>query len=224
MSAVNANTGEIVWRKPLGSYDELEAQGLKNTGAPNIGGSIATAGGLVFIAATTDSKFRAFDSRTGEELWVAKLDASGTTVPMTYLGRDGKQYILVTAGGTNRFRMIANTADKSSDALIAFAISDQHEAGSSPEPYPSAAPAAGPTHPARASSQGTMADLPDGPGKATVIAVCTGCHGPNNFSTLRMSRSAWESEVADMKDKGAVATDDDFKRIVEYLAKNYPPR
>jgi glucose dehydrogenase len=118
MTAVNANTGEIVWRKPLGSYDELEAQGLKNTGAPNIGGSIATAGGLVFIAATTDSKFRAFDSRTGEELWVVKLDASGTTVPMTYLGRDGKQYVPVAAGGTNRFRMIANTADKNSDALI----------------------------------------------------------------------------------------------------------
>jgi hypothetical protein len=69
-----------------------------------------------------------------------------------------------------------------------------------------------------------MADLPDGPGKATVIAVYTKCHGLNNFSTLRMSRSAWENEVADMKNKGAVATDDDFKRIVEYLARNYPPR
>jgi quinoprotein glucose dehydrogenase len=224
MIAVNANTGEIAWRKPLGSYDELEAKGLKNTGAPNIGGSIATAGGLVFIAATTDSKFRAFDSRTGEELWVAKLDASGTTVPMTYLGRDSKQYILVTAGGTNRFRMIANTADKSSDAVIAFAISDQREAGSSSKPNSSASPAMSPINPAPSPSQGTMADLPDGPGKATVIAVCTKCHGPGNFSTLRMSRSAWESEVADMKDKGAVATEGDFKRIVEYLAKNYPPR
>jgi glucose dehydrogenase len=228
MSAVNANTGEIVWRKPLGSYDELEAQGLRNTGAPNIGGSIATAGGLVFIAATTDSKFRAFDSRTGEELWVVKLDASGTTVPMTYLGSDGKQYVLVAAGGTNRFRMIANTADKNSDSLIAFAISDQQQAGSNPQPNSSTAPALSPTNSAApgapASSKGTMADLPDGPGKETVIAVCTTCHGPNNFSTLHMSRSAWESEVADMKDKGAVATDDDFKRIVEYLAKNYPPR
>ncbi len=224
MTAVNANTGEIVWRKPLGSYDELEAQGLKNTGAPNIGGSIATAGGLVFIAATTDSKFRAFDSRTGEELWVAKLDASGTTVPMTYLGRDGKQYILVAAGGTNRFRMIANTADKNSDALIAFAISDQHEAGSSSKPTSSPALALGSTNPAPAPSTVTMSDLPDGPGKATVIEVCTKCHGANNFSTLHMSRSAWESEVADMKDKGAVATDDDFKRIVEYLAKNFPSR
>jgi glucose dehydrogenase len=224
MSAVNANTGEIVWRKPLGSYDELEAQGLKNTGAPNIGGSIATAGGLVFIAATTDSKFRAFDSRTGEERWVVKLDASGTTVPMTYLGSDGRQYVLVAAGGTNRFRMIANTADKNSDALIAFAISDQQQAGPSPKPNSSTVPALSPTNSSLGSSTGTMADLPDEPGKATVIEVCTKCHGPNNFSTLHMSRSAWESEVADMKDKGAVATDDDFNRIVEYLAKNYPPR
>jgi glucose dehydrogenase len=228
MSAVNANTGEIVWRKPLGSYDELEAQGLKNTGAPNIGGSIVTAGGLVFIAATTDSKFRAFDSRIGEELWMVKLDASGTTVPMTYLGGDGKQYVVVAAGGTNRFRMIANTADKNSDAVIAFAISDKPQAGFSPKPNSSTVPTPSPTNPvasgASASSTGTMAGLPDGPGKATVIAVCTKCHGLDNFSTLRMSRSAWETEVADMKDKGAVATDDEFKSIVEYLARNYPPR
>jgi hypothetical protein len=155
---------------------------------------------------------------------VAKLDASGTTVPMTYLGRDGKQYILVTAGGTNRFRMIANTADKSSDALIAFAISDQHEAGSSAKPNSLSAPARSQTNPAAASSPGMMSDLPDGPEKATVIAVCTKCHGSSSFSTLHMSHGAWESEVADMKDKGAVATDDDFGRIVAYLAKNYPPR
>jgi hypothetical protein len=159
---------------------------------------------------------------------VVKLDASGTTVPMTYLGNDGKQYVLVAAGGTNRFRMIANTADKNSDALIAFAVSDKQQAGSSPKPNSSTPAALSPTNSATsgalASSTGMMADLPDGPEKATVIEVCTKCHGPNNFSTLRMSRSAWEGEVADMKDKGAVATDDDFKRIVEYLARNYPPR
>jgi glucose dehydrogenase len=221
MSAVNANTGEIVWRKPLGSYDELEAQGLKNTGAPNIGGSIATAGGLVFIAATTDSKFRAFDSRTGEERWVAKLEASGTTVPITYLGSDGKQYVVVAAGGTNRFRMIANTADKISDTLIAFALSDKEETGSSSQP--SSSPAPPPPSP-KVSGSPTTADLPEGPGKATVIALCTNCHGSNNFSTLRMSRSGWEAEVADMKDKGAAGTDDDFKRVVDYLAKNFPSR
>jgi quinoprotein glucose dehydrogenase len=181
----------------------------------------------VFIAATTDSKFRAFNSRTGEELWVAKLDASGTTVPMTYLGSDGQQYVVVAAGGTNRFRMIANTADKNSDSLIAFAVSDKQEAGSGPQPNSSPAPQRSPNasgSTAGASPTGAMADLPEGQGKATVIAVCTKCHGPNNFTTLRMSRSAWETEVADMKDKGAVGTDDDFKRIVEYLAQNFPPR
>src|SRR5260370_25158805 len=89
-----------------------------------MGGSIATAGGLVFIAATTDSKFRAFDSRTGKELWVTHLDATGDTVPITYQGRHGKQYEVIAAGGTNRFRMLAKTADQTADALIAFALPD----------------------------------------------------------------------------------------------------
>src|SRR5947207_9036050 len=89
-----------------------------------MGGSIATAGGLVFIGATTDSKFRAFDSRTGQELWVTALDATADAVPMTYQGRNGKQYVVIAAGGTNRFRMLAGTADQSADSLIAFALPD----------------------------------------------------------------------------------------------------
>jgi glucose dehydrogenase/mono/diheme cytochrome c family protein len=241
--AVNANTGDIVWRKPLGSYDELEAQGMKNTGATNIGGSIVTAGGLVFIAATTDSKFRAFDSRTGTELWVTKLESSGSTVPMTYLGRDGKQYVVVAAGGTNRLRMIANTADKNSDALIAFALPNPQDSQNSYPPPPATASGlsqsipntsgeanAKAIIPATTASSGAAANaaaaaaLPEGEGKAIVLSVCTKCHGPTNFSTLRMSRSAWEDEVEDMKDRGAIGTDDDFKRIVDYLAKNFPPR
>ena len=72
LTAVNANTGDIAWKVPLGSFRELEAQGLKNTGTPNVGGTIATAGGLVFVAATNDATFRAFDSRTGKELWSAR--------------------------------------------------------------------------------------------------------------------------------------------------------
>src|SRR5512132_2247024 len=89
-----------------------------------MGGSIVTAGGLVFIAATTDSKFRAFDSRTGKELWMTRLDATGDAVPVTYLGSHGKQYVVVAAGGTNRFRMLANTAGETADALIAFSLPD----------------------------------------------------------------------------------------------------
>ena len=86
----------------LGIVEELEKKGI-HTGALNIGGSIATAGGLVFIAATNDSRFRAFDARTGKEVWSAKLDASGHATPMTYLGKNGKQYVAIAAGGGGSF-------------------------------------------------------------------------------------------------------------------------
>jgi quinoprotein glucose dehydrogenase len=94
----------------------------RNAGAPNMGGSIVTAGGLVFIAATTDSKFRAFDSRTGKELWVAKLDATGDAVPMTYQGRNGTQYVAIAAGGPNRFRMLAQAREETAEVLIAISL------------------------------------------------------------------------------------------------------
>ena len=99
LSAVNVNTGEIAWRVPLGSFAELDAKGVPKTGTPNMGGSIATAGGLVFIGATMDSRFHAFDSRTGKELWSARLSEIARAVPITYLGKDGKQYVAVMAGG-----------------------------------------------------------------------------------------------------------------------------
>jgi quinoprotein glucose dehydrogenase len=114
--AVNLNTGDSAWKVPLGVVDELEAKGIKNTGALNLGGSISTASGLIFIGATNDSRFRAFDSRTGKELWTEKIDASAYTVPITYLGRDGKQYVVVTAGGGSFW------ASPTSDAIIAFAL------------------------------------------------------------------------------------------------------
>ena len=68
--AVNVNTGDVAWRVPLGIVEELEAKGIRNTGALNLGGSMATASGLVFIGATADRRFRAFDAKTGKELWV----------------------------------------------------------------------------------------------------------------------------------------------------------
>jgi glucose dehydrogenase len=122
LTAVNANTGDIAWHVPLGSYDEMEARGVKNAGTPNLGGSIATAGGLVFIGATLDSKFRAFDGATGKELWTVKLDATANSVPITYMGRNGKQYIVVAAGGPGRFRSIDPTKSEGADSLIAYAL------------------------------------------------------------------------------------------------------
>ena len=97
LMAVNGNTGDIAWRVPLGTTDELEAKGIHNTGAFGQGGSIATAGGLVFIAGTIDKHFRAFDSRTGKLLWESRMDAEGHTNPMTYQGRNGKQYVVIVS-------------------------------------------------------------------------------------------------------------------------------
>jgi quinoprotein glucose dehydrogenase len=96
--AVDAHTGDFAWQVPLGITDELPVS-KRNTGRLNLGGPIATAGGLVFIGATNDRRFRAFNSKTGRELWSAKLDASAHAVPITYEGKNGKQYVAIVAGG-----------------------------------------------------------------------------------------------------------------------------
>jgi quinoprotein glucose dehydrogenase len=97
--AVDVNTGGIAWKVPLGIYEELVAKGIPPTGTPNLGGPIATASGLVFIGATKDQRFRAFDARNGQELWSAKLAAAAVATPMTYMGRNGRQYVVIAAGG-----------------------------------------------------------------------------------------------------------------------------
>jgi membrane-bound PQQ-dependent dehydrogenase (glucose/quinate/shikimate family) len=119
LSAVDLNRGAIVWKVPLGIVEELEARGVHNTGTQNLGGSIVTASGLVFIAATTDRLFRAFDAKTGQELWRAKLEAGGHATPMTYRGRSGRQYVVIAAGGGGFLRALSPTL---SDALIAYAL------------------------------------------------------------------------------------------------------
>jgi glucose dehydrogenase len=98
LMAINLNTGEIAWRVPFGRVDALEARGIKNTGSINIGGAVATAGGLLFIGASTDGRFHAYESRTGKLLWERKLGAQAQANPITYEGKDGKQYVLVDAG------------------------------------------------------------------------------------------------------------------------------
>ncbi|HXD75063.1 MAG TPA: PQQ-binding-like beta-propeller repeat protein [Vicinamibacterales bacterium] len=92
--AVNANTGEIAWETPLGGNDFL---GKPNVGGSGSAGPSVTAGGLVFVGATDDRKFRAFDSKTGKELWAAQLPATGNANPMTYQAKNGKQYVAIVA-------------------------------------------------------------------------------------------------------------------------------
>jgi quinoprotein glucose dehydrogenase len=116
LAAVNVNTGEIAWKVPLGVTDSLP-EGKRNTGRPGNGGTIATAGGLVFVGATDDARFRAFDGRTGKELWTVKLPGAAEATPITYEGRDGKQYVVITATGGGFFGNPVN-----GDSVIAFAL------------------------------------------------------------------------------------------------------
>jgi quinoprotein glucose dehydrogenase len=99
LTAIDVNTGDIVWRVPLGEFAELAALGVPKTGAPNIGGSIVTAGGVVFVGGTVDKLFRAFDARTGKELWATNVGAAAHAVPITYQGRDRRQYLAVMVSG-----------------------------------------------------------------------------------------------------------------------------
>src|SRR5690606_24507445 len=102
LTAVDVNTGEFAWRVPLGVTDSLPPD-KQRTGRPGNGGSSATAGGLAFIGATDDARFRAFDARTGEELWTHRLKAVAHATPMTYEGPDGRQYVVITATGGGAF-------------------------------------------------------------------------------------------------------------------------
>ncbi|MGH9338089.1 MAG: PQQ-binding-like beta-propeller repeat protein [Acidobacteriota bacterium] len=117
LNAVDLNSGEIAWQVPLGTAAALESKWPGKTGTPNLGGSIATAGGLVFIAGSNDRHLRAFDSSSGTELWSGQLEASGHATPATYLGRDGRQYVVIAAGGGGYF-----SQDKGADAVTAFAL------------------------------------------------------------------------------------------------------
>jgi quinoprotein glucose dehydrogenase len=99
LNAIDLNTGEYVWKIPLGEYPGLAASGEKNTGTENYGGPIVTAGGLVFIGATNfDNKFRAFDEANGHLLWEATLPFAGNATPATYEVK-GRQYVVIAAGG-----------------------------------------------------------------------------------------------------------------------------
>ncbi|MBT9329721.1 PQQ-binding-like beta-propeller repeat protein [Paracidobacterium acidisoli] len=116
LNAIDMNTGHYLWKIPLGSYPELAAAGMKNTGSENYGGPLVTAGGVVMIAATNfDRQIRAFNSSTGELLWSATLPYSGNATPATYM-IDGRQYVVIAASGAR------DTKGPQGAAYVAFAL------------------------------------------------------------------------------------------------------
>jgi quinoprotein glucose dehydrogenase len=114
LNTIDLNTGEFRWKVPLGEDPALTARGISPTGLENYGGPLVTAGGLVFIAASKDEMFRAFDRRTGKVLWQTKLPAGGYATPATY-SVAGRQYVVIACGG-------GKMGTKSGDAYVAFAL------------------------------------------------------------------------------------------------------
>lgn len=118
LAAVDLQTGKMVWEVPLGNTKELAPFGLALPyGTPGFGGPIVTDGGLLFIAATLDNLLRAFDMRTGVELWAGHLPSGGQATPMTY-AVGGKQYVVIAAGGH------PTMGNKIGESLVAFSLPD----------------------------------------------------------------------------------------------------
>ncbi len=117
LNAINLNTGKVAWKITLGDYPELKAKGI-HSGTENYGGSVVTAGGVLFIAATSDKKFRAFNKRTGQLLWEYDLPAAGFATPSVY-EKNGHQYIVIACGG-------GKLGKSSGDSYLAFALGGKH--------------------------------------------------------------------------------------------------
>jgi quinoprotein glucose dehydrogenase len=107
LTAVDSTTGDIVWREPIGITESLPA-GKQNTGRPGRAAALVTGSNLLFIASTDDNRLRALESSSGRQLWVTELENRGNANPMTYMGSDGNQYLVIAA----------------SNSLVTFKLSD----------------------------------------------------------------------------------------------------
>ena len=209
--AVDVKTGKIAWRSTLGVTDSFPA-GKQNTGRPGLGGAIVTAGGLTFLGATDDARFRAFETKTGKEIWTVKLPASAESTPITYADAKGRQYIAVVA--TGGFGIGAALA---SDTLVVFSLTGESiDTLAAPVNSQSAAPAVA------ASVPSSQNHLPPGPGHDLTVRVCSACHLPDLAASQRLSEQEWNSLVQNMSARGAVATDEEFDEITGYLARSFP--
>jgi quinoprotein glucose dehydrogenase len=212
--AVDVNTGKIAWRSTLGVTDSLPA-GKQNTGRPGLGGAIVTAGGLTFVGATDDARFRAFDTRTGKELWTVKLPASAESTPIAYADAKGQQYVAVVATGG-----FGVGAALTGDLLVVFSLSGESTSTlAAPLAQEQTTP---PAIHGNVSAQATQGHLPPGPGHDLTVRVCSACHSPDLAAGQHLDAQEWNSLVQSMSARGAVATDAEFDEISSYLAKSFP--
>jgi quinoprotein glucose dehydrogenase len=247
--AVNVNTGDIAWRVPLGSFEDLDALGVPATGTPNRGGPIATAGGLVFIGASQDARFRAFDARTGKQLWSADLSENGRAVPITYQGKGGKQYVAIVAGGGKpaarktdeeptggRLYVFALPAAGSSEQTISSDARAITAGGASTDAPQSAAAAAVASNagaqPRGAAAQPTAEDrlsdaafqsrsMPEAESKAVVQRMCASCHTLESILKTRRTAEKWGEVVDDMIGRGAIGSDEEIDLVIRYLSEHF---
>ena len=206
LTAIDLDNGTFRWRSVLGVVDALIQRGLPPTGAPNIGGSLVTAGGLVFIGATNDSRFRAFDKDTGKELWTTIIPASAHATPMTFRSRTtGRQFIVIAAGGGNKYNKTY------SDSLIAFALPDGNRESQPLISYSRRAiDEAVAAQPATAAAQSTVPEVFSHMRHASLKIECAYCHQ----TAATGARAGFPPASACMTCHRAVAADrPDIQRI-----------
>lgn len=225
MVAVDGNTGEIAWRAPLGRAEVYRQLG-EHTGMINYGGSLATAGGLVFIGGITeacsqckfdDPEVRAFDERTGLVLWHARLSAGTKSNLMTFMGKNGRQYVVATTSG----RPDTNIS------IVAFALPRPGDQPVDVHPAPVPPSALGQEAAVVESSYTPISrveDLPPGLGRADVTKVCTMCHSIGTVTAAPMSPDGWKAVVTEMRTRGAPMNDATAARIEAYLAGHFASR
>ena len=221
--AVNVNTGDVAWKVPLGIHPELVAKGIPPTGTVNLGGPIATASGLVFIGATKDRRFRAFDAKTGKELWYAELEAQAAATPMTFMGKNGTQYVVVAAGGpgdTDR-----GGTEQYPQKLVAFALSDRMTPADSRRTETAKRRRAAPAPQTRGAGHRHASDAASlAEGKALTEKVCTTCHGLEAETANGRTPEGWKAVVDAMIAMGANANETEAKIITDYLSRSFPPK
>ena len=220
MVAVNGNTGEIVWRAPLGKAEVYGDAGA-HTGMITYAGSLATAGDLVFVGGTTtntgntsdDPEIRAYDTRTGVEVWTARISGGTKSNLMSFVGKSGRQYLIATAGGRSDVDI----------EVDAFALPRPGEKPVDIHPAPLLAPASGNPGGGAATYRAAarVEDLPVGLGRDDVANTCTKCHAISTATGAPRSLSGWNSTVEEMRSRGAIMDDATAKRISAYLAAHF---